>query len=66
MKNIKAELKKEFIKGLRISVKDVKAKIQEVYDKFQLKKKAKSTDLALFDISSKDIRLNKIRAYEIF
>jgi hypothetical protein len=66
MQNIKAELRKEFIKGLRISVKDVKAKIQEVYDKFQLKKKAKSTDLALFDISYKDIRLNKIRAYEIF
>lgn len=53
------ELHRIFKSGDRITIKDLNDTLQSLYDKHQIKKKARSTDLLLFGFKIKRTVINE-------
>ena len=56
---IQEELRRIFKSGDRVTIKELNQTLQSLYDKYQIKKKAKSTDLLLFGFRIKRATIAK-------
>ena len=56
---IQEELHHIYKQGDKITIKELNKTLQSLYDKYQIKKKARSTDLLLFGFKTKRVTVSR-------